>query len=102
MSNKVFIVMHTHERSADLEDIKLIGVYSTETEAKSAVVRAKSLPGFSATPQGFHVQTYELDKDHWIEGFVTVRPSSSRAPTRRSGGSRGKAASGPKKVRHRP
>lgn len=60
-----------------------IGVYRTEHSALSAVERLASQPGFSQHPyvvdfesseddQGFHVSEYELDKDHWTEGFVTM------------------------------
>jgi len=83
MAKQVFVLMHSHEMPAGEEDIKLIGVYSSEAAANSAVARAKSLPGFSQTPAGFHVQAYPLDKDHWTEGFVTELPSVSGRTTAR-------------------
>jgi hypothetical protein len=60
-----------------------IGVYRTEQVARQAVERLSSQSGFSKHPaivgfdsseddQGFHVSEYELDKDHWTEGFVTM------------------------------
>jgi hypothetical protein len=79
MANRVFVLMHAHELTPDLEDIKLIGVYSTEVKAYSALKRAESLQGFSDTREGFHVQAYELDKDHWLEGFVTQLPRARPA-----------------------
>ena len=71
MASKVFVLTHAHQLSPDREDVKLIGVYSTERRATAAVDRAKLLPGFAQIPEGFHVQCYPLDKDHWAEGFVT-------------------------------
>jgi len=68
----VFVVEHVHKSSPDVEDVKFIGVYSTADAAGAAVERARSLPGFAESPDGFHVGAYQLDKDHWTEGFVTV------------------------------
>jgi hypothetical protein len=50
MSQQVFVLMHSHEMAQGGEDIKLIGVYSSQAAANAAVVRAKSLPGFSQMP----------------------------------------------------
>jgi len=47
------------------------------------VARLSLQPGFCGHPyvvdpqkdvdeQGFHIDRYELDKDHWTEGFVTM------------------------------
>ena len=73
---KVFLVTHTHDLSNGEEDMKFVGVFATETEAQSAVERAKRRPGFSDTPGGFHVEAYELGKEHWTEGFVTWTPAA--------------------------
>lgn len=72
MAKKVFVLTHVHEISPEQDDIKFLGVYSTEAKARSATARAKLLPGFQQIPEGFHVDAYELDKDYWPEGFVTV------------------------------
>jgi hypothetical protein len=77
MAKQVLVLMHAHKLTPDREDFKLIGVYSTDLKAHSALKRAESLPGFSGTREGLHVQAYELDKDHWPEEFVTQVP---RAP----------------------
>jgi len=70
----VFVVEHVHEMEEDNEEVKLIGVYSTEESARAAVARLSLQPGFRESPSGFHVDRYTVDKDHWAEGFVTVRP----------------------------
>ena len=68
----VWVVMHVHEFSEDREDIKMIGVYSSEAEAHRAVIRLSTQPGFKDLPECFSVTEYPLDKDHWTEGYVTV------------------------------
>jgi hypothetical protein len=47
--------------------------YSSQERAESAIERLRLQPGFRETPEGFVVQRYPIDKDHWVEGFVTVR-----------------------------
>ena len=70
----VYVVQHVHIINDDEEDVKMIGVYSTEQLAQKAVSRLLSQPGFCDVPEGFHVDRYELNKDHWTEGFITVYP----------------------------
>ncbi len=66
----VFVVHHEYQRDDDTDEIKLIGIYSTEAKAKSAIERLRVLPGFSECPDGFSVDCYPIDADHWIEGLV--------------------------------
>jgi len=68
---RVFVVQHEHEFQG-CDEVKFIGVYSTEEGARAAVERAKRLSGFSDHPDGFTVDPYEVDRDYWTEGFVTV------------------------------
>ncbi|WP_316829097.1 hypothetical protein [Pedobacter miscanthi] len=70
----VYLLWHTHydNRLENNEDIKLIGVYSTEDMAKEAECRAKLLEGFKDSQDGFEISSYRLDKDEWTSGFVTV------------------------------
>lgn len=69
---KVFVVVHVHEITQDQEDVKLIGVYSTEERAKEAIRRSLLLPGFAESTDGFGIDAYEVDEDHWTEGYVTL------------------------------
>ena len=69
---KVFPLWHVHEFFAQEDDVKLIGIYSSREQAQLAAERAKSLPGFRDHPERFQISEYELDRDHWLEGFVTV------------------------------
>lgn len=67
----VFVVQHIHE-DAGIEEAKLIGVYSSEESARLAIERLVGQPGFIDRPEGFHVDTYRVDEDHWSEGFISV------------------------------
>jgi hypothetical protein len=78
----VFVVQHLHVLPDGEEDVKLIGVYRSAETAMAAVRRLQVQPGFSAFPyvidassiddQGFHVEEYQLDLDHWSEGYETI------------------------------
>lgn len=70
----VFVVQHVHEVDEGNEEVKVIGVYSSEEAANAAVARLSLQPGFRETTSGFHVDRYIIDQDHWTEGFVPVRP----------------------------
>jgi hypothetical protein len=79
----VFVVQHQHLLPSGEESVCFIGVYRTLDAAKDAVQRLGIQPGFCKHPniidpiqtdeeQGFYIDEYELDKDHWTEGFVTM------------------------------
>jgi len=68
----VFILWHVHEIQGGDDDEKLIGVYQSEDDAMAAIERLRSQPGFKDTPEGFQIDRYEINKDHWTEGYVTV------------------------------
>jgi hypothetical protein len=68
----VFVLQHVHSRSDGVEDVKFIGVYSSHEKAEAAVARVGRLPGFADAPDGFHIDEYRVDQDHWAEGFVAV------------------------------
>ena len=79
----VFVLRHLHVLPSGEEDVKLIGVYSSMESARAAVGRLQNQPGFKDHPrivdlendddeQGFHIGGYPLDRDYWVEGYVTV------------------------------
>jgi len=74
---KVFVLQHVHELPGGEEDVKFIGVYSTEALGKDAIKTLRSQPGFSDHPQGFSLNGYELDSTYWAEGFTTIPPETS-------------------------
>ena len=81
---RVFVVQHLHVLPGEEEDVKLIGVYSSRGVALAAVARVGGQPGFRESPrlvnpeiegssaEGFYVDEYVIDRDHWEEGFVTA------------------------------
>jgi hypothetical protein len=58
----------------DGDDLKILGVYSTERGARERIERARNTPGFAEEPDCFLIDTYVVDRDQWAEGFTTVLP----------------------------
>lgn len=71
--NTVFVLEHAHykddDRSNDVEDYKLIGVFATEQQAQTAMAQLKNQPGFRDYPNGFHIDAYPLGQINWSSGF---------------------------------
>lgn len=67
----VFLVHHVYENDGT-EEVKFIGAYSSEDRAQAAIARLSPQSGFVDHPGGFQVGRYELDHDHWTEGFVVA------------------------------
>jgi hypothetical protein len=67
--NSVFVVLHAYETSNGVDSVKMIGVYSSRENSASAVSRLTKQPGFCDFPDGFSIDEYEINKDHWLEGF---------------------------------
>jgi hypothetical protein len=70
----VFVVQHERQLAGERDEVKFIGVYGSRQDAEAAVERLKRQPGFREYPDGFHVDQYEVGKDHWTEGFVGIMP----------------------------
>ena len=77
LRGRVYLVEHVHTQDDGEEDVKLVGVYSSEEGAQNAIERARLLPGFRDTPDGFVVNSYSLDEDHWTSGYRTIHHQSS-------------------------
>lgn len=65
---RVFLAWHTSVDS-EREDSKLLGVYSSEAKAQTAIDPVRDKPGFRSYPDGFEVSESEVDADSWTEGF---------------------------------
>jgi hypothetical protein len=50
----------------------LIGTYTSREAAIVATERLRDQTGFRDHPQGWDIQQYKLDDDHWEGGFVTM------------------------------
>jgi homoserine kinase type II len=72
MTSTVFLLWHAHDIGDSATDNKLIGVYSSNQEAEAAKQRKLQYPGFRDAPEGFQINAYEVDRDQWSEGYVTV------------------------------
>ncbi len=73
---KVYLLTHVRVISEeDSEDMKIIGIYSTKALAEEAFMRKKLFEGFRDFPDGFEIACYELNRDYWSEGFITVKAS---------------------------
>jgi hypothetical protein len=57
------------------DDLKILGVYSTEQRALDRIDRARRLPGFAEEPDCFMIDRYVVDQDQWADGFIAVRGS---------------------------
>jgi hypothetical protein len=68
-TNVVYLLWHVRERTEREDAEILIGVYSSEATAQAAIERLKDKPGFVENFQGFQICPYDLDLDHWTEGF---------------------------------
>lgn len=78
-----FLLQHLHVVAEGDESIKVIGLYASRQDALLAIDRLVTQPGFSDHPElidplesgfvsGFYLDEYEVGKDHWAEGFMTV------------------------------
>jgi hypothetical protein len=67
--NSVFIVFHAHETSNGIDSMKMIGAYSSRENGDLAVSRLIQQPGFCDFSDGFSIDEYKINKDHWLEGF---------------------------------
>ena len=68
----VYLLQHARPSPNGHEEVKLIGIYSSRQRAEAAIERLRSQPGFAGIPDGFTLDEYDLDRDHWAEGFVTL------------------------------
>ena len=66
---RAYLVQH---KRTDTDHVKVIGIYSSEAEAKAAVQRLGEQAGFRTHLNGFSIDVYDLDKDNWSEGFVEI------------------------------
>jgi len=70
--SSVFLLWHSTSQDDPDENAKLLGVYSTRELADARVRTARALPGFRRYPDGFVIDSYEVDAHHWTDGFVTM------------------------------
>jgi hypothetical protein len=68
--NRVFILWYHCPDDPDHNNAKLLGVYSSKEIAEERRDKKyRHLPGFCRGVGEFTIDQYELDRDHWNEGF---------------------------------
>lgn len=65
----LFVLLHSLPETGK---VKVVGIYSSRELAEGAEERARLLPGFADEPDGFTIEQYEVDRDHWTRGFVRL------------------------------
>lgn len=68
---KVYLLEHGYVDDFGCDDTKILGIFSSQQEAESAIETYLELPGFRDRKDGFRIDTYELNKKHWVDGFVS-------------------------------
>ena len=58
----------------DLDDFKIIGIFSSMETVAQARGQLKTAPGFRDEPECFLVDEYTTDEVNWTDGFVTMGP----------------------------
>jgi len=69
MISTVYLLQHSYEVNG-IEETKLIGIFRTKEKAIKIIEYYKTLPGFEDYQNDFYVDEYEIDKNHWDEGFI--------------------------------
>ncbi len=68
--NYVFMLEHVYE-VGEKEEIKFIGVFSSESKAKEAIRELIPKKGFSEHPETcFVISKSKIDEFGWKEGFI--------------------------------
>jgi hypothetical protein len=69
--NTVFAVYHVRAKDPDNDDVKLIGIFSSQKLAEAAIDRVKGQEGFRDYLDGFSIYEKTIDKVCWTEGFIS-------------------------------
>jgi hypothetical protein len=68
--DSVYLLYHLRKEDPESDtQLLLIGAYRSQNDAKAAIERLKSKPGFSKYPDGFEYHAYELGVENWSDGF---------------------------------
>lgn len=69
--NTVFAAYHVRAKDPDNDDVKLIGIFSSQKLAEAAIDSVKHQEGFRDYLDGFLIDEKTIDKVCWSEGFVS-------------------------------
>ena len=59
--DKVFLLQHSYE-IGEIEETKIIGIYSSREKAEQVIEKYKKLPGFKEYPDTFYIDEYDTMK----------------------------------------
>ncbi len=79
----VILFQHLHLFSESNEDVKIIEIYDSRDQALKTIELLKKQAGFSNNSklidpikdneeEGFYIDEYVINKDHWIEGYNSI------------------------------
>ena len=73
---KVYLLQHSYEQEVcegvKVDETLIIGIYSSYEAAERVKEKFKVKQGFNRFPEDcFYIDEYELNVDHWTEGFIT-------------------------------
>ena len=76
----MYLLQHVHRFDDGHEDVKLIGIYSSEELALRAKDQRSGQPGFRDLPDSFEISEHILDNDHagWPQGVTSQTGSQIR------------------------
>ena len=77
-SRVYYLLQHVAREGKDDEDMKVLGIYSSLKNAKSAVRKYKKVVGFRRYPEGFYIERWALNRGAWTEGFFEARKPPRR------------------------
>ncbi|MFE3547007.1 hypothetical protein ACFXK0_28935 [Nocardia sp. NPDC059177] len=67
--NSVFLLEHSYRDNSGGYEQKRIGVYASEEDARAAIARLITQPGFREYPDDFVIDRYVVDEDRWQDGY---------------------------------
>lgn len=73
---KVYLLQNSYEyeiyEGIKTEETKIIGIYDSEQKAEEVKKQYKIKKGFNRFSEDcFCIDEFELNQDHWTEGFIT-------------------------------
>jgi uncharacterized protein YdaU (DUF1376 family) len=69
MTAYIYLLSHDYETPTSLDNGALLGIYASEADARKAKEQLVLMPGFNEHPNGFHIDRYKINEDHWTAGF---------------------------------
>jgi hypothetical protein len=71
MQHTYFLLLHVRDFQKREASEKLIGIYSSEVEARAAIQRTIEQPGFRQTPNNYIIEQMTVGETRLRDGFKT-------------------------------